>query len=204
MSNVMMRENLREFFKERLFVAMRNQRVERSERAEFYLVNLLAEFARAELVTRGAEGRAVHAPLALRLKEALEAPSPEERFSLLRDLGDLSLYISGFFSDYINRRSVDFDYYVSMGEGAYASASSLAQKRALGEEVVRLYRELAAKFTKFVDVLAEIAEETQLQQNQGILRLYERWCRTRSPRSARRLRELGVFPLLGEKKGTLH
>jgi hypothetical protein len=204
MSDFMTRENLRDFFQKRVLEAMRNQRVDRSERAEVYLVNLLSEFSSAQPLTKGAEGRAVHAPLALKLKDAMEAPSVEERFSHLRDLGDLALYVAGFFSDYITRRAVDFDYYVSMGEGAYQSVSSLAQRRSFGEEVAGLFRELAMKFTKFVDVLAEISEESHIQKNQGILRLYERWQRTQSSWSERRLKELGVVPGLGDKKGPLH
>src|SRR5262245_24410448 len=92
------RGELRQFFQERVSSALENQRISRSAEAEFYLVNLLAEFSAAENFTRGAEGRAVHAPLALKLKDALEAPSPQERLAHLRDLGDLALYVAGFFS----------------------------------------------------------------------------------------------------------
>jgi hypothetical protein len=193
MSHLMPSGDVRVFFQERVSKALENQHVAHSEQAEGYLVKLLTDFSATEPLTRGAEGRAVHAPLALQLKEALESPNPEEKLVQLRKLGDVALYVAGFFSDYVNRRLVDFDYYVSMGESAYASASSLMQRRSLRVEAAALYREMAEKFTKFVDVLAEISEESFLQKNQGVLRLYERWQRTQSPWSARKLKELGVI-----------
>jgi hypothetical protein len=189
--------NVQLFFQERVSKALENQHVEHSEQAEGYLVKLLSDFSSAEPLTQGAEGRAVHAPLALQLADALEQKTPEEKFSHLRKMGDVALYVAGFFSDYITRRAVDFDYYVSMGSSAYSSASSVIQRRALRAEVAALFRELSEKFTKFVDVLAEISEESFLQKNQGVLRLYERWQRTQSPWSARKLRELGVIGIQG-------
>lgn len=203
MSHLMPSGDVRIFFQERVSKAMENQRVERSEQAEGYLVRLLSDFSSAEPLTRGAEGRAVHAPLAQKLKDALDSQRPEERFTHLRDLGDVALYIAGFFSDYLSSRMVDFDYYVSMGESAYSSASSLATRRSFQAELSSLFRELAEKFTKFVDVLAEISEESNIRQNQGVLRLYERWQRTQSPWSARKLRELGVIAA-NDKSGALH
>jgi hypothetical protein len=196
--------SLREFFQALVARAMQNQRIERSARAELYLANLLSAFSAAEPLTRGAEGRAVHAPLALKYKEAVEASSQEERFAHLRDLGDVALYVSGFFSDYVERRPVDLRYYLSMGEGAYASASGLAQRRAFGEEVAALFQELASKFARFVDVLAEVSEESQPRRNQDVLKLYERWQKTQSAWSARRLRALGVIPGASEPGDTLH
>ena len=50
------------------------------------------------------------------------AAASEQR-ARLRNLGDFSLFMSGFFPDSFRRRVVDVDYYVSMGEYAYGSLS---------------------------------------------------------------------------------
>ncbi len=85
----------------------------------------------------------------------METGGVEQR-TRLRTLGDFSLFTAGFFSDSFRRRSVDVDYYVSMGEYAYGSLSR-------AEDAFRgVFEELARKFVGFSDVLADISERTAL------------------------------------------
>lgn len=62
-----------------------------------------------------------------------------------------------------------------------------------------LFGELSAKFIRFVDVLNEVSEASALTNNLSLLRLYEKWLRTGSERSAAKLREKGVLPLAGSR-----
>src|SRR5437016_503173 len=101
--------SLSEFFKDAVERALRNQKVETTELTEFYLVQLLSEFAHAP---RSDEA------LALQVCEGLSA-APVARAQKLREVGDTSLFISGFFPDSLNRSLVDVDYYIGMGEIAY-------------------------------------------------------------------------------------
>ena len=55
------------------------------------------------------------------------------------------------------------------------------------------YDELGQKFPRFVDVLAEISEQTSVNSQQSVVALYERWVRTRSGWMERRLRAHGVL-----------
>jgi hypothetical protein len=57
-----------------------------------------------------------------------------------------------------------------------------------------VFDELAAKFTGFVDVLGEVSERTALSSNSDLLRLYEKWVRTRSRRSGDLLASRGIVP----------
>ena len=57
-----------------------------------------------------------------------------------------------------------------------------------------VFRELAGKFVAFVDVLGEVGETMHQREQRTLLRLYELWLRTGSPRLARRLRDLGIEP----------
>src|SRR5438270_1895890 len=86
-----------EFFHEVLTAAIKNQGVDTSEPTECYLVNLLATFTKAPLDDQ---------PLALKLASAAYA-SPDERVRHLKEVGDTSLYVSGFFSDSLQRKLVD-------------------------------------------------------------------------------------------------
>ena len=132
---------------------------------------------------RGAE------PLAFRLARALDNGGSAQR-AQLRSLGDFSLFVSGFFADSFPRRTVDIDYYVSMGEYAYGSLSR--QDRDAFAEV---FGELSRKFVGYTDVLSDVSEQTGSASSADSLRLYEKWLKTGSARDGHRLMERGIVPI---------
>ena len=107
--------NLREFFKDELHGALAKQRLEVEDQTEHYVVNVLTLFARSEaLYERTPEGTRLK-PLVVMLSEALEAPTSEDRNRGLQRLGDVSLFIAGFFSRGFARKLIDIDYHIAMG-----------------------------------------------------------------------------------------
>ena len=102
-----------EYFKELVEAAIAHQGLAAREMTSFYLVKLLAGYAYAE---NGADQE----PLGVRFALALQAAGPLQRDGLRR-VGDLSLFISGYFSDSLTRSLVDVDYYIALGERAYGS-----------------------------------------------------------------------------------
>lgn len=184
-----------EFFKEQLARAMEHQRVSTSSFTEYYLVNLLAGYVRGEALPSREPGYD-ETPLALLYVRALQA-SRFERARMLRSLGDLSLFLSGFFSDSVGRRLVDLDYYRAMGGQAYRRLSQQDELLAFGPEV---FSELAGRFTEFADVLSEVSETTHLTTNTSAVRLYEKWLQTRSRRTAEVLAARGITPMEPEDR----
>src|SRR5204863_4772518 len=150
----------------------------------FYIVQLLAGFAERPV----SMGTDVSTPLGFRLARALDAGGIRQRISL-KEIGDLALFISGFFSDSLNRKLVDVDYYVSIGGSAYNALS-----RVETDTFSPVFAELAEKFVGFVDVLSEVSERTSCASNADLLRLYEKWLKTGSRRSGQLLAERGVVP----------
>ena len=175
-----------EYFKDLVESAVSRQHLRTSELTEYYLVDLLCRFMRPDRRIPFYDDTSE--PLALRLRRALESGGMEQR-ARLRNLGDFSLFTSGFFSDSLNRQAVDVDYYVSMGEYAYGSLSR-RDTDALGE----VFTELARKFVAYMDVLADISERTGTAASTDVLRLYERWLRTGSARDGQRLVDRGLVP----------
>jgi len=57
-----------------------------------------------------------------------------------------------------------------------------------------VFTELADKFQPVVDALNEIAETSQVRSDRDVLRLYEVWIRTGSPRAQGLLADLGITP----------
>ena len=172
-----------EYFKELVDTAMEHQRLAVRDLTSFYLVNLLTGFVHVEpSATAGDE------PLGIRLARALQTGGSRQRDGL-REVGDRSLFISGFFADSLNRRLVDIDYYIQLGECAYASLARHGDPT-FGE----VFDELAGKFPACVDVLGEVSERSALASNSDVLRLYEKWLRTRSRRTGDLLAERGIVP----------
>jgi hypothetical protein len=175
-----------EYFKELVESALSRQQLRANELTSYYLVDLLCRFVQPG--RRISFGDDADEPLALRLGRALGSGGLEQR-ARLRNLGDFSLFMSGFFSDSLNRRAVDVDYYVSMGEYAYGSLSR-RDADALGD----VFSELARKFVPFMDVLSDVSGQAGIRSSVDVLRLYEKWLRTGSPRDGQRLADHGILP----------
>jgi hypothetical protein len=187
--------NLREFFRDSVQRAMRQQRVEVDDHTEHYVVNVLTMFSRSEeLYERTAEGMRLK-PLAHMLAEAMEAPTTERRDQALRRLGDVSLFVAGFFAQSFARKLIDIDYHIAMGGRAYGTLAESSRSTLRGQAFTTVFAELAVKFQRLVDVLNEVAEMSHTHTDKDILRLYEIWMKTGSPRAHEILRRLGVQPI---------
>ncbi|HLL22282.1 MAG TPA: hypothetical protein VK427_09130 [Kofleriaceae bacterium] len=171
-----------EFFHEVVTDALSAVDLEASEPASWYLVGLLGEFTRTRLTDE---------PLGIKL--AQPGADPADRMRNLKTVGDTSLYVAGFFAESLTRSLVDVDYYVGLGQSAYAQ---LARTFGATKSLSEVYEELAAKFPKFVDVLGAVRKRValaELNATTDISRLYEIWLRTRDEWIEKKLRAAGVL-----------
>jgi hypothetical protein len=127
------------------------------------------------------------------LGEALEAPRAAERNRALQRLGDVSLFIAGFFAGSFAAKLIDIDYHIAMGGHAYGTLAHAAiQGR--GRVLAAVFAELSQKFQPMVDALNEVSETSYAHSARDILRLYEIWLKTGSARCHVLLERLGVHP----------
>jgi len=202
-----------EFFHEVVTDALSAVDLDASEPAEWYLVGLLGDFTTARLTDE---------PLGMKL--AAPAESPGQRMRTLKEVGDTSLYVAGFFAESLNRSLIDVDYYVGIGQTAYTQlARSLGTRRpssrsrgsspvaAPGQpagspshrsSIAEVYEELAAKFPQFVDVLAAVRKRVaiaELNATSDVGRLYDIWLRTRDEWVEKKLKQAGLLVDPGSK-----
>jgi hypothetical protein len=176
--DVTLASSVDEFFHEVVSDALDAVDLDASEPASWYLVGLLGDFTRARLTDE---------PLGPKLADP--GTDPGERVRNLKQVGDTSLYVAGFFAESLTRSLVDVDYYVGLGQTAYAQlARSLSQSKSIGQ----VYEELADKFPLFVDVLAAVRKRVDLGTN-DIGRLYEIWLQTRDEWVEKKLRAAGLL-----------
>lgn len=186
--------DVREFFRDALQSALGHQHLHVQDHTEHYIVNLLAMFAHTDALFDPDAKRSQLKPLALLLAEAVNAPDDRQRFRTLQRLGDVALFVAGFLAGGSSRRPVDVDYHIAMGGRAYgtlAHASCHGTQRVLGG----VFAELGTKFQPLVDALNEIGEGAAKNSPRDMLRLYELWHKTGSPRAHRLLLKLGIQPV---------
>jgi hypothetical protein len=181
----------RAVFAELVASALWETRVQPSPMAIAYLIELLD--SRVRTAAPPADEAAEESTLAEALLAArLQAGIP--RLRRLRNLGDRALFVAGFFGDSLSRSVVDIDYYGDVGRAAYANLAESLGRQVREKAWTGLYLELAQRFDEFVDVLAEVGDLTRSGGTEDLLRLYERYLRTGSPRDRGRLLRRGQVP----------
>jgi hypothetical protein len=196
--------SLREFFRDAFHAATERQKLEIEEQSEQYVVNLLTMFSRADaLYEKTPEGLRIR-PLAHMLAESLDAPTAAARQRALQRLGDVSLFIAGFFARSFARKLIDIDYHIAMGGNAYGSLADTMQRSGSSRAIGAIYAELAQKFQRLVDALNEVSEMSYVHSDADILRLYEIWMKTGSARAHELLNRLGVRPVRQGGLGVRH
>lgn len=167
-----------EFFHEVVTDALSVVDLDASEPASWYLVGLLGDMTRVRLTDEPLGPKLAQAPV-----------DAGERVKTLKQVGDQSLYVAGFFAESLSRSLVDVDYYVGIGQNAYSQlARSLGGQKTLTD----VYQELAEKFPQFVDVLTQVRKRVDFA-TPDVTRLYEIWMRTRDEWIEKKLRALGVL-----------
>jgi len=164
------------FFREVLQGSLQRQGLSAGEHTEHYLVGLLGNYANARITDE---------PLSLKL---VQANSAGDRVKVLKEVGDTSLYVTGFFAKSLSSKLVQADYYMSLGSAAYRELAG----RLSGSTVREVYDELAANFPAFVDVLTDISSQINFA-GADVVALYQEWLSTRSNWIEGRLRSLGVM-----------
>lgn len=188
-------ESPREYFQDALLDAISRHHLSTCHETTLYLSNLLTVFIQAGRLFAQSEEGVTLKPLAGMYAEAIEAQSINERDNVLRHLGDVALFISGLFPQSLHRSVVDVDYYISMGGSAYGFLAESSRVSRTSKVYRTIFHELSNRFSDFVDVLAEVGDNTHLRNDSDILRLYEIWLSSGSSNAADKLQKLGIQPV---------
>lgn len=183
--------SISDFFRNTVKSILQDRKLQIQEGTEFYVVNLLSKATSSSL--EDSDPNYFEEPLAMLFGKAFSSKNKNEQYSLLKHLGDQALFVSGFFGESLNRKIIDIDYYISMGETAYSQLHDMS-KREEHDFFSETFDEMAKKFTSFVDIFSEISEQANVTNNQDILRLYERWLYTKSERLLEKLKNAGIEP----------
>lgn len=154
---LLLTNSMQAYFREALEAALRKSKIQVTETAQVYMVHLLNEFSRSEVVFSGVD-YGENISMALLFDRAMSADA-QEALKIYRHLGDTSLYMLGFFRESQVKRIVSQSYYKEMGAQAYLHASSLTRSHA--SHRAALFYELYARFNDMVVVVENVAKYSQ-------------------------------------------
>ena len=167
----------KDFFRGKINSASNDLSISLSQDLEFYLVNMLCEFIEPSNFKIG-ELDLLDTPLALIYKKAVDSP-PQMQIRVYKKLGDLSLYLAGYFQPSLQRKTVGTRYYISMGSSAYSRMSSIMQVRHQDKHFTEMYSRLSSEFSQLVKIITQVTAELPIESN-NLLKIYEKWCNTQS------------------------
>ena len=124
------------------------------------------------------------------MKLAAAADDPGERVRTLKQVGDTSLYVAGFFAESLTRSLVDVDYYVGLGQTAYAQLARSLRPRQVDHRGLRGARRQVPAVRRRARARSASAADFATSD---VGRLYEIWLRTRDEWIEKKLRAVGVL-----------
>ena len=178
--------SLRDYFREQLTDIGSRMQPTPQEDTFWYLGNMLARFGRSDNVFNYENGQVSLRPLALLYGDAMKAESHRERCLLLRQLGDMSLFLGALFPEVFIRKGIRKDYLIGMGGGAYDYLADNADRHR------HVFSELSRAFANILRLVSEACSKQNHFDAQDILALYHRWQRTSDPIAARQLAAIGI------------
>lgn len=187
-NSVICGESLAECLFELVQRSIRDRRANLSVNVEFYIVELLKKFHNVDSLDTCLRLNSGEKPMTVLLLEALQS-SFEEKIRKLRNIGDSTLVLAGFFEESLCGGIVAPDYYAALGKNAYSNLSSL---RANEPHFSELFSELSEKFLIASRVLSDVAPWNHAISQKDIVRLYEKWLKTGDEKIKAILTEAGL------------
>lgn len=160
------------FFQKIFLESLRDLRATVRPEVEVYVVFLLDEMGRLPYHEE---------PLGPML---LSSRDPE-RTAVLKEVGDRSLFISGFFGERLKERGLSTSYYASLGSSAYGELANRYREpfESMASHIVLLQRALKG--------VREACDAMGLDS----WSVHKAWLQNRSPALERRMARLGMFIL---------
>ncbi len=160
--------------------------------SKLYLLHLLKHLSESEDFFYSRIVR--EKPLGVVILEALH----KNIFEKTRDLkavGDLSLIFSGLYPEFLTRKLVDIDYFISLGKRSYHLLSNTYSSYRSKQELFHLYSQLVADFLHLIEVLTEISNDLHFMDSLDLGKAFSRWEKTGIRKYLEILKEHQIHPL---------
>jgi len=160
-----------------------------SEESLHYLAQLLIHFSQSKHLFQIENDTLSLPTLALLYEDAYKAKTVSQRNTILKQLGDSSLFIGALFFESFAKKGVNKDYFIGMGGGAYSSLGGLNHGGG------NIFNELANSFPKLLQVVANVCAVELNYKAEDIFSLLERWQQSKNATLRKQLHSIGIIPI---------
>ncbi|WPU65213.1 hypothetical protein [Peredibacter starrii] len=122
---IILSTNLKGFFFEGLTELNKKSLCPVPESVIFYSSDVLDKFALSQNFFETNEGKVREKILGMKLLEATQV-GREEQKRIYKEVGDMSLLVCGYFSESVNKKLVDTQYYAQIGKTAYSHLNNVS------------------------------------------------------------------------------
>ncbi|MBB1487878.1 hypothetical protein [Oceanospirillum sediminis] len=185
-SSIIQKTSLSAYFHEQLIHFGGGLKPQPHEDTLWYLGEMLARLGDSRQLFAYQDGEYGLRPLALLYQDALNSERMWQRCLILRQLGDLSLFMSALFPEVFARKGLGKDYLSGMGGGAY---EYLADH---DHHAPHIYLELSSAFEEMIALVAQVCSRNTLSDTDNVIAIYQQWQKTKEPGLANKLRVLGI------------
>ncbi len=123
-NKIILSTNLKGFFFENLSEINKKSLCPVPESVIYYSSDVLDKFALSQDFFETTEGKVREKILGLKLLEATQF-SRDEQKKIYKEVGDMSLMVCGYFSESVNKKIVDTQYYAQLGKMAYSHLNNV-------------------------------------------------------------------------------
>jgi hypothetical protein len=123
-NQIILTANLQGYFYERLLELNKKSLCPVPQSILYYSSDVLDKFALSQDFFEVSEGKVREKILGMKLLEATHM-SRDEQKKIYKEVADMSLLVCGYFSESVNKKIVDIQYYSQLGKMAYGHLNSI-------------------------------------------------------------------------------
>ena len=165
---IILSTNLKSFFFEGLSELNKKSLCPIPEPIIYYSSNVLDKFALSDEFFETSEGKVREKVLGIKLLEATQLPREEQK-KIFREVGEMSLMVCGYFSESVNKKILDTQYYAQLGKIAYSHLNNVTPKFL---DIPHFYGIVATCFESLTTLMTLLAsKEKGLEKNPVYLKL---------------------------------
>jgi hypothetical protein len=164
-SQIILTGNLQAYFFEGLQALNRKSLCPVPDSILFYSSDVLGKFSLSTDFFEVNDGKVREKILGIKLLEATQL-SKEEQRKVYKDVADMSLMVCGYFSESVNKKIVDVNYYAQIGKTAFTYLNNLSPKFL---DIPHFYGMVATCFESTITLLSLLAGQNRCGENQNLI-----------------------------------
>lgn len=188
---IILSTNLKGFFFDGLSELNKRSLCPVPESVIYYSSDVLDKFALSQDFFETSEGKVREKILGMKLLEATQL-TREEQKKAYKEVGDMTLMVCGYFSESVNKKIVDTQYYSQLGKMAFSHLDNVTPKFL---DIPHFYGMVATCFESLTTLMTMLASREKGNENNLIFRKIMK----NEKVSDKELLVSGVLPPLTEK-----